>query len=205
MPTSTRLLRPRRSQTEFASVISRKMQFLEVPFCLSLGDFWDIQVADEWRTEALDVIRGCQSLDWLILTKRPQNIRKMLPPDWGAEGWPHVWLGVTTENMAEARRRIPILLRVPARVHWLSVEPLLEPLDLRPWLGCGIDWIIVGSESGTKAARQMDPDWARDLRDQCRTARAGFFFKQMTKRAPIPDDLLVREYPALTFAAIGAQ
>jgi protein gp37 len=174
-------------------------------FCLSLGDFWDNQVAGEWRSEALDVIRKCRSLDWLILTKRPQNIRKMLPPDWGAEGWPHVWLGVTTENMAEARRRIPILLRVPARVHWLSVEPLLEPLDLRPWLGRGIDWIIVGGESGTKAARYMDPEWARDLRDQCRTARAGFFFKQMTKRAPVPDDLLVREYPALTFTAIGAQ
>jgi protein gp37 len=97
------------------------------------------------------------------------------------------------------------LLRVPARVHWLSVEPLLEPLDLRPWLGRGIDWIIVGGESGTKAARYMDPEWARDLRDQCRTARAGFFFKQMTKRAPVPADLQVREYPALTFAVPEAQ
>jgi protein gp37 len=161
-------------------------------FCLSLGDFWDNQVPAEWRAEALGVIRECRSLDWLILTKRPQNIRKMLPPDWGAEGWPHVWLGVTTENMVEARRRIPVLLRVPARVHWLSVEPLLEQLDLRPWLGCGIDWIIVGGESGTKAARYMDPNWALDLRDQCRAGDAAFFFKQMTKRAPIPADLLVR-------------
>ena len=77
--------------------------------------------------------------DWLILTKRPQNVLKMLPSDWGPHGWPHVWLGATVENMIEARRRIPILLRVPARVHWLSVAPLLEPLDLRPWLGRGID------------------------------------------------------------------
>jgi protein gp37 len=174
-------------------------------FCLSLGDFWDNQVPVEWRTEALDVIRKCRSLDWLILTKRPQNIRKMLPPDWSAEGWPHVWLGVTTKNMVEARRRIPLLLRVPARVHWLSVEPLLEPLDLRPWLGRGIDWIIVGGESGTKAARYMDPEWARDLRDQCRSVRAGFFFKQMTKRAPVPTDLQVREYPALAFAVPQAE
>jgi protein gp37 len=57
----------------------------------------------------------------------------------GPPGWSHVWLGATVENMTEARRRIPILLRVPARVHWLSVAPLLEPLDLRPWLGRGVD------------------------------------------------------------------
>jgi protein gp37 len=65
-------------------------------------------------------------------------------------------------------RRIPIIVRVPARVHWLSVAPLLEPLDLRPWLGRGVDWIIVGGETGAKHARYMAPDWARDLRDQCR-------------------------------------
>jgi protein gp37 len=60
---------------------------------MSLGDLWDNRVPDEWRTEALDIIRQCRHLDWLILTKRPQNIAKMLPPDWG-DGWPHVWLGV---------------------------------------------------------------------------------------------------------------
>ena len=130
-------------------------------FCMSLGDFWDNQVPDEWRTEALTMIRQCRNLDWLILTKRPQNILKMLPPDWGPHGWPHVWLGATVENMTEARRRIPVLLRVPARVHWLSVAPLLEPLDLRPWLGRGIDWIVVGGETGAKDARYMEPDWAR--------------------------------------------
>ena len=70
---------------------------------MSLGDFWDNQVPDEWRTEALNMIRQCRNLDWLILTKRPQNIRKMLPPDWGLHGWPHVWLGATVENMTEAR------------------------------------------------------------------------------------------------------
>ena len=84
---------------------------------------------------------------------------------------------MTTENTVEARRRIPVLLRVPARVHWLSV----------------------GGESGTKVARYMDPDWARDLRDQCRASDAGFFFKQMTKRAPVPADLRVREYPGRAF------
>ena len=121
--------------------------------------------------EALNMIRQCRNLDWLILTKRPQNILKMLPPDWGPQGWSHVWLGATVENMTEARRRIPILLRVPARVHWLSVAPLLEPLDLRPWLGRGVDWIVVGGETGAKDARYMEPDWARDLRDQCQRHR----------------------------------
>jgi protein gp37 len=166
-------------------------------FSMSLADFWDNQVPEEWRTEALDIIRQCRNLDWLILTKRPQNIAKMLPPDWGPQGWPHVWLGATVENMDEARRRIPTLLKVPARVHWLSVVPLLEPLDLRQWLGSGIDWIVVGGETGSKDARYMKADWARDLRDQCHDTDAKFFMKQMWKRKPIPPDLLVRDYPAV--------
>jgi protein gp37 len=166
-------------------------------FCMSLGDFFDNQVLDEWRTETIEIIRQCRNLQWLILTKRPQNIVKMLPPDFGPQGWPHVGLGVTIENMTEARRRIPILLQVPARVHFLSIQPLLEPLDLCPWLGRGIDWIVVGGETGSRDARYMEPDWARDLRDQCRKAGAAFFLKQMWKRQGIPADLMVREYPAL--------
>jgi protein gp37 len=166
-------------------------------FTLSLGDFWDNQVDPAWRADAFNVIRQCDSLDWLILTKRPQNIRKMLPPDWGA-GWAHVWLGVTVENMAEARRRIPLLLRVPATCHFLSCEPLLEPLDLRSWLDKGIDWVICGGESGP-GRRFMEPNWARDLRDQCAAADTAFHLKQMTggHREPIPDDLMVRELPDL--------
>src|SRR3954452_2822145 len=70
-------------------------------------------------------------------------------------------------KMAEARRRIPVLLRVPAPVHWLSVAQLLEPLDLRPRLRRGIGWMVVGGETGAQDARYMEPDWARDLRDQC--------------------------------------
>jgi protein gp37 len=113
---------------------------------MSLGDFWDNQVPDDWRTEALEIIRHCRCLNWLILTKRPQNIGKMLPADWGPQGWPHVWLGATVENITEAQRRMPNLLKVPARIHWLSVAPLLEPLDLRRWHGRGVDWIVVGGE-----------------------------------------------------------
>jgi protein gp37 len=170
-------------------------------FTLSLGDFWDNQVPTEWRTEALDVIRACRNLDWLILTKRPQNIAKMLPAGWGTNGWPHVWLRATVENMVEARRRIPHLLRVPAPHHWLSCEPMLEPLDLTPWLGRGrVDWIVCGGESGT-VARPMDADWARSLLAQCQAASVPFLMKQMSGRTratldAIPADLDVEQYPS---------
>jgi protein gp37 len=164
-------------------------------FTLSLGDFWDNQIPDFWRSDALDIIRRCRNLDWLILTKRPQNIKRMLPPDWG-NGWAHVWLGCTVENMAEANRRLPHLLTVPAVVHFLSCEPMLEALDLLPWLS-GVDWVIAGGETG-RAPRMMEPVWARLLRDDCLNGDVPFFMKQMTKKAPIPADLLVRQFPSVT-------
>ena len=167
-------------------------------FTLSLGDFFDNQVNPAWRADAWEVIRNCQNLDWLILTKRPQNIFKMLPPDWGGQGYPHVWLGVTAENRTEAARRIHYSLRVPAAIHWVSAEPLLESLDLRDSLAPagqrGINWVVGGGETGGKE-RYSEPDWFRDLRDQCHEKGATYFMKQMTKKADIPHDLLVREYP----------
>jgi len=91
---------------------------------------------------------------------------------------------------------IPVPEPLPSQAElWLSVAPLLGPLDLRPWLGRGIDWIAVGGETGARDARYMEPDWARDLRDQCRDAGAALFMKQMWKRQPIPADLMVREHP----------
>lgn len=99
-------------------------------FCASLADVFDNRVPAEWRADLWALIRETPALDWLLLTKRPQNIRKMLPADWGT-GYPNVWLGTTCENQTEAWRRVPVLLDVPAAVHFLSCEPLLEPLDLR--------------------------------------------------------------------------
>ena len=131
--------------------------------------------------------RICSStpaLDWFLLTKRPQNIRNMLPTDWG-EGWPNVWLGTTTKNQEEANRRIPYLVAVPAAVRFLSVEPMLEPVDVTPWLVLSsgdrrapISWIIVGGESGG-GARPTHPDWIRGLRDQEHGAGAQLFVKQI--------------------------
>lgn len=98
-------------------------------FCASLADVFDNQVPGEWRDDLWALIRATPNLDWQLLTKRPQNIVKMLPADWG-KGYPNVWLGTTVENQTEADRRIPHLLSVPAAVRFLSCEPLLGPLDL---------------------------------------------------------------------------
>jgi protein gp37 len=78
---------------------------------MCLGDFWDNQVPDEWRTETLSMIRQCRNLDWLILTKRPQNILKMLPLDREPHGWSHVWLRAMVEDMTEARRRVSLIIQ----------------------------------------------------------------------------------------------
>ncbi|AUN31985.1 phage Gp37/Gp68 family protein [Niveispirillum cyanobacteriorum] len=105
-------------------------------FCASLADVFDNQVPDQWRIDLWALIRATPHLDWLLLTKRPQNISGMLPADWG-DGWPNVWLGATVENQTEADRRIPHLLRAPAAVRFLSCEPLLGSLDMKRWIAGG--------------------------------------------------------------------
>lgn len=169
-------------------------------FCASLADVFDNQVPDEWRSDLWHLISQCRDLDWLLLTKRPQNIRKMLPRplgfDWLDWPYPHVWLGTTAETQDELIKRRQHLLSVPAPVHFLSCEPLLQ----RIWLPAPesyryrLDWVICGGESGGNA-RMMQPDWARALRDECDEMGIAFFMKQMTRKAPIPDDLMVRQFP----------
>jgi protein gp37 len=147
-------------------------------FCASLSDVFDNQAPPQWRGDLWGLIHETPNLDWLLLTKRPQNIRHMLPVDW--DNFTNVWLGTTVENQTEADRRIPHLLAVPAKVHFLSCEPLLGPVDVSLWTFLGyprIGWVICGGESGGKA-RPMHPDWARSLRDQCAAAGVAFHFKQ---------------------------
>ena len=91
-------------------------------FCASLADVFDNQAEPQWREDLWALIQDTPNLDWQLLTKRPQNIAKMLPDDWGG-GYGNVWLGTTVENETEAARRIPHLLAVPAVVRFLSVEP----------------------------------------------------------------------------------
>jgi protein gp37 len=144
-------------------------------FCASLADVFDNAVPAEWRADLWKLIRDTPNLDWLLLTKRPQNIAKMLPDDWGS-GYANVWLGTTVENQTEADRRIPHLLSVSAAVKFLSCEPLLGRVDLSGYLH-GLSWAITGGESGPEF-RHAEPDWFRLMRDQCAAANVPFLFKQ---------------------------
>lgn len=168
-------------------------------FAQSMSDFFEEHPQlVPWRAEAVSILESLEWLDVQLLTKRPENISRMVP-GW-MERWPqHVWIGTSVENQAMADKRIPELLKVPAAVRFLSCEPLLGTIDLGRAIGCGyycdevvghvdhpfwtrgiaspIHWIIVGGESGPNA-RPMHPQWARSLRDQCREAGVAFFFKQ---------------------------
>jgi protein gp37 len=159
-------------------------------FCASMADvFEDRRDLDAPREHLWRVIEETPGLDWLLLTKRPQNIMHMTP--WG-ERWPaNVWVGTTVEKQQYAEERVPALLKIPAACRFLSCEPLLGPLDLARWMprrrgqsGLFIDWVIAGGESGA-AARPMNPDWPRDLRDQCIAHGVAFHFKQWGHWAPM--------------------
>ncbi len=178
-------------------------------FCASLADVFDNAVPVQWRMDLFELIADTPNLDWLILTKRIGNVMAMCSGDslmFEMIG-SRVWLGATIVNQAEADRDIPKLLDVPARVRFLSMEPLLglvnisdipdpagaiclKPLAGLRWKpiegpvpGCipeshpKIDWVIIGGESGP-GARPMHPDWARSLRDQSQAAGVPFLFKQ---------------------------
>jgi protein gp37 len=144
-------------------------------FCASLADVFDNQVPRSWREYLFALIRECKRLDWLLLTKRPQNISKMLPADWGG-GYRNVWLGVTAENQTYFDQRWRILQRIPAVVRFISYEPALGPLRL-PKHGPVPDWLISGGESGG-GARPLDPQWAHDIIADCRRLGVVPFHKQ---------------------------
>ncbi|MEQ8822619.1 MAG: phage Gp37/Gp68 family protein [Sumerlaeia bacterium] len=165
-------------------------------FCASLADvFEDRRELDYWRADLFDLIRRTPHLDWMLLTKRPECVRSLIDTgvsgpqeemevDWQYDANPpaNVWLGTSVEDQAAADTRVPALLKAPAALRFLSCEPLLGPVDLRPWLD-GIDWVIVGGESGP-AARPMHPGWARSLRDQCVAAGVPFLLKQWGEWSP---------------------
>ena len=166
-------------------------------FCASMADvFEDHPTAAAERTKLWRLIGATPNLDWLLLSKRPENMMKMLP---GGRSPENVWLGTTVESQQYAQERLPHLLAVPAKVHFVSAEPLLESIDLTPWLAT-LDWLIVGGESGA-GFRPFDPDWARSLKAQCRANGTAFFMKQMnglsSRKAAeeVPKDLQVQQFP----------
>ena len=171
-------------------------------FCASLADVFDNEVHASWRWDLFRLIRATPNLDWLLLTKRIGNARDMLntaaaaaledfvgAKTWDRDPWSNVWLGATIANQQEAERDIPKLLSVPASRWFLSMEPLLGPVDLRTVMVPNsitrdmvpalrrLHWVIVGGESGI-SARPMHPDWAYSLRDQCEDFGVPFLFKQ---------------------------
>lgn len=159
-------------------------------FCASMADvFEDRRELDDRRAELWSIIERTPNLDWLLLTKRPQNVARMAP--W-TDAWPtNVWLGATAENQRWLDKRMPYLTATNARVLFLSCEPLLGPLDLSRWVegaraGAhrGIDWVIGGGESGHHS-RPMHPEWITGLRDQCMAADINFHFKQWGNWRPV--------------------
>jgi protein gp37 len=185
-----------------------------------MGDLFHDDVPDEFIRKAFQTMGDASQHTFIILTKRPERMRKIISGFLNEKDfatltgsteppfpWPNVWLGVSVENQSTSDERIPLLLQTPAAVRFISVEPLLGPIDLKlgPFPpcshkgcynhithsceGCGrrqgklpIDWVIVGGESGP-GARPMHPDWVRSLRDQA--ADVPFFFKQYGEWAPV--------------------
>lgn len=176
-------------------------------FTSSLTDFFHEDI-DGFRNEAWDIIRKCPHLIFQILTKRPERILEHLPDDWG-DGWDNVWLGTSVGSMAGIER-IPYLLGVKCKVRFLSLEPLYERLDLiypekiypnGPGVCCngrdcgcmglpvdppllyGINWVIVGGESGNDNGkykyRPCKTEWIEEIVLECQSMKIPVFVKQM--------------------------
>lgn len=145
-------------------------------FCASLADVFDNKADKAWRRDLFDLIAATPALDWLLLTKRPQNISKMLPSNWPSGGMSNVWLGTTAEDQEHFDQRWPVLAEIPAALRFISYEPAIGPLRL-PSDGPQPDWLISGGESG-HGARPMNPQWARDVIGDCKRRGVAAFHKQ---------------------------
>lgn len=194
-------------------------------FCASMADVLeDRKDLEPHRKRLWALIEATPHLRWLLLTKRPENYATMLPAGWLDKPRENVWIGTTAENQRRADERIGHLVKVPAVVRWLSVEPLLEEIDLSEHFRTAllqetgkvddrgihmvcteaaplIHWVIIGGESGF-GTRPMDENWARRMIADCRKAGVAPFVKQLggfpDKRHDItefPDELRVREFP----------
>lgn len=179
----------------------------------SLCDWLDDEIPVEWLGRFLHLIEMTPHIDWLLLTKRPQLFRTAMAKldaadlPWGivARRWlrgeppANVWFGVSVEDQTRANERIPLLLEIPARLRWLSVEPLLGPVDLSEWTSISIqhhpdgsetpipkpiDWVVVGGESGP-CARPCNVEWIRSVIYDCKTTGIPCFVKQLGSRPEV--------------------
>lgn len=164
--------------------------------------FEDHPALVEWREQLLDLVEVLTKLDFLLLTKRVENVNRMIPQRWlerDGVGFPsNLWMGVTIENQEQVGR-LAELAEIPTRVRFVSVEPMLEkvvlPFIYKP------SWVICGGESGAMC-RRMEIEWAVDLKRQCEKAGVPFFMKQLgghpDKRhylGDFPAELQAREFP----------
>jgi protein gp37 len=136
--------------------------------------------ADVWRPECWRMIRERQDCDFVFFTKRIERLPECLPPDWG-DGYENVRIGCTVENRDRADFRLPIFRSLPIKHRLIVAEPLLERLDLSPYLDGLIGEVSAGGESGD-GARPCDYSWILDLRDQCVRAGVSFTFHQTGAR-----------------------
>lgn len=161
-------------------------------FTSSLTDVFHPDI-DPYRHEMWDIIRACPRHEFQILTKRPERINEVLPPDWGA-GWDHVLLGTSVGSQKATRARLWPLLDAPAKCRFLSIEPLWSPIDFSvmhdPATGeiglralDRIDWIILGGESGNEVGkyryRECRLEWIESIVEQCLAHGVPVFIKQM--------------------------
>ena len=145
-------------------------------FVNSMSDLFHRDVPDDYIVSVARTMTEARWHTFQVLTKRSDRLKALLETKLRfAAAEPHIWWGVSVENRKHGVPRIEHLQQSPAAVRFLSIEPLLE--DLRKIDLSGIDWVIVGGESGPRA-RPMDPAWVRSLRAQCRRLRIPFFFKQ---------------------------
>lgn len=150
----------------------------EVCTCFT-SDFL-LDQADAWRPEAWRMIRERSDLRFFFITKRIVRFAQVQPDDWGA-GYENVTIGVTCENQRAADERLPVFLSLPIRHRLIVCEPMLEAIDLRPYLTPAIERVAAGGESGNEA-RLMRYDWALGLRRQCEAAGMPFWFRQTGAR-----------------------
>ena len=140
------------------------------------SDFF-VSDADEWRSDAWEMIRQRSDLNFMMITKRIDRLAQCLPDDWG-DGYDNVTICCTVENQSRANYRLPIYRTSPIKHKIIICEPLLERIDLTPFrIGEWVEQVVVGGESGYDV-RPCDFDWVMELHDVCAKNGISFWFKQ---------------------------
>lgn len=175
--------------------VGSMMDIFEKPMPLidSKGNMMPINTGGLRSRFFYEIVPSCPNLMFLLLTKRPSNINRLIPPHWHIQPPKNVMFGTSPVDQSTFNTLVPQLQRVNGR-RFLSIEPQLDHIELKFSDTIGIDWIIQGGESGHKR-RHFNTDWARSVRDFCQRSGIPYFFKQVDKIAPIPYDLQIRQFP----------